>query len=99
MDHSSCYIQVWHQVTFSANETIKAKFLFERDTANYGICIQVYHTDNGVFTLKDFMDALIEKYQHICFSRAGAAYQNGVSEREIQTVVQMACTMLIQSTM
>ena len=39
--------------------------------SNYEVCIQVYRTDNGMFTSKDIMDALIEKYQHICFSGAG----------------------------
>ena len=53
LDHASEYIQVWHQVTFSANETVKAKLLYRCDTANYGVRIKAYHTDNGVFTSKD----------------------------------------------
>ena len=39
VDHESGYIQVWHQVTFSANETVKAKLLYKRNAANYGVCI------------------------------------------------------------
>ena len=45
------------------------------------------------------MDPLIEKYQHICFSGAGADRQNGFSERGIQTIIGMACTILIHSDM
>ena len=44
------------------------------------------------------MDALIEKDQHIRFSGSGAAHQNGVTERGIQTVFWMARTMLVHST-
>ena len=53
VDHASGYIQVRHQITFSAGETVKAKLLYECDAANYRVCIQAYHTDNGVFTSKD----------------------------------------------
>ena len=44
------------------------------------------------------MDQFIEKDQHILFSGAGYAHQNGVNKRGIQTVIQMACTMMIHST-
>ena len=40
VDNLSWYIQVWHQVTFSADETARAKLLYERDAANYGVIIQ-----------------------------------------------------------
>ena len=93
------YIQVWHKFIFSANDTVKSKLLYERDVANYGVCIQGYHTDNGVFTSKYFMVALIEKYQHIQFSGSGADHHNGVAECGIQTVIQMDWTMLIRYSM
>ena len=99
LDHASTYVQVWHQVTFSADDTVKDKLLYERNTANYGVCIQAYHNDNGVLKSKDFMDALIEKYQHTLFSGAGAAHQSGPSERGTQMVIQMACTTPINYTM
>ena len=53
LNPASGYIQVRHQITFSAGETVKAKLLYERDAANYGVRIKAYHTDNGVFTSKD----------------------------------------------
>ena len=56
LDHASGYIQVQYQVTFSADETIKAKLLYKRNEANYVVCIQAYHTDNGVLTSKYFID-------------------------------------------
>ena len=87
LDHASGYIQVQYQVTFSADETIKDKLPYKRDEANYGVCIQAYHTDNGVFFSKDFMDGSIEKDQYICFSGSGAANHNGVAEIGMQTVI------------
>ena len=83
LDHASGYIQVQYQVTFSSDETIKAKLLYKRDEANYGVYILAYHTDNCVFTSKDFMDGLIEKYLYILFSGYGAAHHNGVAESGI----------------
>ena len=52
LDHASGYIQVWHQVTFSANDIIKAEFIYKSDAANYGFLIQVYCTVNDVFNSK-----------------------------------------------
>ena len=98
-DHASGYIQVRHQVSLNAEESIKAKVNYERDAANYGVFVKAYHTDNGVFTSKDFMGHLIERHQNIRFSGAGAAHQNGVAERGIKTVVDMARTMLIHAAM
>ena len=45
------------------------------------------------------MNVFIEKDHQICFSGSGDAHQNGVSERGIQTVIQMARTILISSSM
>ena len=45
------------------------------------------------------MDELIEKDQHIRFSGAGADNQNGVTKLRTQTVIWMARTMMIQSSM
>ena len=53
MDDASGYIQVWNQVTFSVNDTVKAKLLYKRDAANYGVLILAYRTDKGVFNSKD----------------------------------------------
>ena len=81
-DHVSGYIQVWHQGKFSANETVKDKLLYKWGAANYGVYIQACHTDNGVFTSKDFMDAFTEKDQDIRFSGAGALIRTALPNVE-----------------
>ena len=55
VDRVSGYIQVWHQFTISENKTVKDMLLYKHYASNYGVCIQAYHDDNGVFTPKDFM--------------------------------------------
>ena len=45
------------------------------------------------------MDKFIEKDQHIRFSGAGAAHQNGVAKRGTQTVIRMSRTMLMNFAM
>ena len=37
LDHAYEYIQVWYQGTFSADEIVKAKLIYKRDTTNYGV--------------------------------------------------------------
>ena len=64
-----------------------------------GIEVQGFHTDNGVFTSKEFMKHLLERKQTIKVSGAGAAHQNGVAERAICTITTMARTLLIHAAM
>ena len=99
VDHASGLIKVMHQVSLDAVETIKSKLFFEKEAWQDGVKIQAYHTDNGVFTSKAFLDELITTNQRVRFSGSGAAHQNGVAERGILTVVSMARKMLLHAAM
>ena len=99
VDHASGFIKVMHQVSLDAVETIKAKLFYEKEAWHDGVKIQAYHTDNGVFTSKAFMEELIRTNQRVRFSGSGAAHQNGVAERGILTVVSMARKMLLHAAM
>jgi hypothetical protein len=55
-DAASNYVVVSHQVGFTATETIQSKTKFEREALTNGVSVQSYHTDNGVFTSKEFMN-------------------------------------------
>ena len=72
---------------------------FETSAGIAGVKIEKYSTNNGVFTSQQFMESLLDNSQQIRFSGAGAAHQNGVAERGIKTIVNMARTMLIHATM
>lgn len=97
VDHATGYVSIQHQVTLGAADTIQSKVRFERAALEDGVIIQGYHTDNGVFSSKEFMEELMHKGQNVRFSGAGAGHQNGVAERSIRTVVGIARTMLLHA--
>ena len=97
VDHATGFISVQHQQTFGAADTIKAKLQFERTAFDDGVVVQDYHTDNGVFSAKEFLNELVTKGQRIRFAGSGAAHQNGIAERSILTITGMARTMLLHA--
>jgi hypothetical protein len=99
IDAASNYVFVSHQVGATAHETIQSKIKFEREALTAGVVIQNYHTDNGVFTSKEFMRELAEKGQGITLSGVSAQFQNGAAENAIKIVVRNARTMMIHATL
>jgi hypothetical protein len=97
VDHASKFISIQHQTSLSAADTVKGKLTFERDAYTVGVILQQFHTDNGVFTSKEFMENLMGSEQSVRFSGVGAAHQNGSAERNIQTIVNMARTMMLHA--
>jgi hypothetical protein len=97
VDHATGYISVQHQQTFGAADTVKAKLQFERAAYDDGVIVQNYHTNNGVFTAKEFLNELVTKGQKVRFAGSGAAHQNGIAERSILTITNMARTMLLHA--
>jgi hypothetical protein len=59
--------------------------------------VKTYHTDNGVFTSKEFMAELFEKGQGIRYCGVSAHFQNGVAENAIKNVTTRARTMMIHA--
>ena len=57
--------------------------------------IKVYHTDNGIFNISNFIEDILKKQKNIRFSEASASHQNGESERTINLVVTVTSTMLV----
>lgn len=97
VDHATGYVDCRHQVSLNAIDTIKSKISFEREAFHDGVKIQAYHSDNGIFTSKAFMEELIRTNQTIRFAGAGAGHQGGVAERGIRTIVTMARTMMLHA--
>jgi hypothetical protein len=83
--------------TFIKNvqETLEAKFRFEKQLYDYVILVQNYHTN--IFSAKQFLDTIENNIQGICFSGPGAHHQNGIAERSIGTVFSIARTMMIHA--
>ena len=59
VDNATSCIDIRHQVSLGSSETIKSKLGFERDACDSGVVIESYHTDNGIFTSKEFMEVVL----------------------------------------
>ncbi|MGH7974178.1 MAG: hypothetical protein ACREBR_01535, partial [bacterium] len=98
-DHASHLIDVRHQLTFGATDTIRSKRMFERMALSNGVLPKTYHSDNGVFTATQFRQHLEEFNQGLSLSGVGAHHQNGVAERAIRTVMNRARILMLHASM
>ena len=96
-DSMSTYIHLNHQSSLRAGDTLRGKHNFERYASEFGIKIEGYHADNGIFNSKKYVNDCEEQNQTLDFCGVGAHHQNGVAERSIQTVTNMARTLLIDA--
>ena len=94
-NHASSKIFVRHQVSLNGPETVQAKQDVERKSLVSGVYVKEYHADNGIFKARAFEDALLADNQLISFSGVGAKHQNGIAERAIGVVQNMARAMLL----
>ena len=98
-DHATGWIFVHNQKSTEAPETIRGKLLLEREASDAGVRIRKYHADNGVFSSVRFKEHCEKLNQKLSFSGVGAKFQNGVAERGIQTVSNMARANMLHATM
>ena len=77
---------VCHQVSLAASDTIESLFLVMCKAMEYGVELKHFHTNNGIFKSKAFMEALKDNYQMITKSGMGEHHQNGVAERAVGSV-------------
>jgi transposase InsO family protein len=98
VDHASGYVHVEHQVNINTHQTLRAKEQFERICRDYGVMVQSYLSDNGsVFTSPAFTKHLQKFEQVLRYAGVGAHHHNGVAERNIQTIMAIARTMMLHS--
>jgi GAG-pre-integrase domain/Zinc knuckle len=96
-DHATGYIFINFHVHQNVQETLEAKYRFEKHLFDYGLFVQSYHTDNGIFSAKLFINEIENHLQKIRFSGPGAHHQNGIAERSIGTIFSIARTMMIHA--
>ena len=99
-DAASGLIWVENQVSLGASETIMGKERFEQ-WLYYTACVEVkhFHGDNGIFSSEEYRLECSEKKQSQSFLGVGAQHQNSKAERAIQTIMYMACTFLVHSSL
>ena len=85
------------QKTASAEETVKGKKAFEAMAQRQGIRIENYHADNGVFKAHVWVEACESESQGITYAGVNAHHQNGVAERRIRELKELARAMLIHA--
>jgi hypothetical protein len=91
VDHASVYLHVEFQTQLNTHETLKAKDKFEQMCRDHGVVPQSYLSDNG------FTNMLRQFAQVIRYAGVGAHHHNGVAERAIQMVMNVACMMMLHA--
>jgi transposase InsO family protein len=62
-----------------------------------GVYIKNYHADNGIFKAKAWVEACQAKEQGLSFAAVGAHHTNGMAERRIRELQDMARTALVHA--
>ena len=88
---------VYLQKTASAEETVEGKKAFESFARRHGIRVENYHADNGIFKAHLWTETCKADGQGLTFAGVNAHHQNGVAERRIKEIQEMARTMLIHA--
>jgi hypothetical protein len=97
VDHMSGYMHVEHQLGFSSSETIRAKQNFEQVALGYGVLVEDYLTDNGIFSRTKFVDHIRQHNQQIHYCGVNAHHKNAIAERAIRTVSELSHALLLHA--
>ena len=97
VDHMSGFIHIEHQVGFTSLETIRAKQNFEKLAMDYGVLVDSYLSDNGVFKANAFVSHIQEQGRKLRFCGVNAHHKNAIAERAIRTVSDCARALLLHS--
>ncbi len=99
-DAASGLIWVENQVPLGTSETIMGKERFEQWLYDIA-CVKIkhYHCDNCIFSSKTYCKECFKKMQSKSFLGVGAQHQNSKAEQAIQTIMYMARTFLVHSSL
>ncbi len=81
---------MWVQKTTSVEDTLVGKRVFGEHAPNSGIRIHHYHADNGFFKARAWVDECHWKRQRLTYAGIGAHLQNGVANRRIWVLQDLA---------
>ena len=90
VDQASRLGYVYLQKTATADETLVAKDAFERYAKDNGVTVKAYHADNGIFKAHAWVNNCTQKQQRLTFAGVNAHHQNGIAERRIRELQELA---------
>ncbi len=81
----------------SAEETVEGKNAFKTYAKCHGAHVHNYLADNGIFKANLWVESCKRSGQGLTFAGVNAHHQNGIAERRIRELQELARTMLIHS--
>ncbi len=97
VDHYSRLHFVHLQLDDKSDKTLAATLAFEHYAAEHGVKILHCHCDNGCFHNNAFQQACHEARQQLTFYGVNAHFQNGITERAIQDLLESALKQLLHA--
>ena len=95
VDHHSRLTYVHLQESLSSAETLQAKQAFETCCPMHNVTVSHYHTDNERFADSMFISEVKTRSQTISFCGVNAHFQNGIAEKKIRDMTEMAHKQLL----
>ena len=97
VDHYSRLRFVHLMRDLTSEETINAKLAFEQYARDHGVTIKHYHADNGRFADNAFKSSCERERQQLTFCGVNAHFQNGIAERAIRDLQEVARKQLLHA--
>lgn len=97
VDHFSRLTYVHLQHSLSSNNTIAAKRAFETFANKHNVIVKHYHADNGRFSDNVFIQDVQEHNQSISFCAVNVQFQNGIAEKKLRDLSEMARKQLLHA--
>jgi Integrase core domain. len=98
VDHASQLGYVYLQKSADADKTLKGKKAFEQYALSRGVTIHAYHADKcGIFRANKWMQDCETNKQRITFTSVHAHHTNGMAEKRIRDLQDLAQGMLLHA--